>query len=344
MNFEIRQLSEKDEKKWDEFVMTNSSTTFYHQIGWKKVVEETYKHKPIYLIAESETGEIVGILPMFLIKSIFFGKRLVSVPFAPYGGVCAADETIENAVVEEAKRITKECGADYLELRNLKENPVNLPKKESNVTFIIELNSNPEIPWKNLRKRVRGSIRKAIKSNLKTEMNIENVKDFYDIYAQNVRDLGSPVHSYRFIINLIREFPSHVNIMSVKYNEKIISSVFVLFLKDTIMPFLGGSLREYLRFSPNNFKYWELIKYGCENNYKYFDYGRSSLGTGSFDFKKRWGSEPIPLNYQYYLNKTTDIPDDSLSSPKLQKYIKTWKNLPLLLANRVGPIIRRNIP
>ena len=41
-----------------------------------------------------EEGEIKGILPLFLMRSMLFGKKLVSVPFAPYGGVCADDETI----------------------------------------------------------------------------------------------------------------------------------------------------------------------------------------------------------------------------------------------------------
>jgi hypothetical protein len=70
------------------------------------VVEKTYKHKPIYLIAKEE-GEIKGVLPLFLVKSMIFGKKLVSVPFAPYGGACADNGIIENALIEEAKRITK---------------------------------------------------------------------------------------------------------------------------------------------------------------------------------------------------------------------------------------------
>jgi hypothetical protein len=41
-------------------------------------------------------------------KSMFFGKKLVSVPFAPYGGACADNGIIENALVEDAKRITSE--------------------------------------------------------------------------------------------------------------------------------------------------------------------------------------------------------------------------------------------
>ena len=86
---EITELRNREEEKaWDAYIHNANSSTFYHQIGWKKVVEKTYKHKPIYLIAK-QNGEINGVLPLFLMKSMIFGKKLVSVPFAPYGGACA---------------------------------------------------------------------------------------------------------------------------------------------------------------------------------------------------------------------------------------------------------------
>ena len=71
------------------------------------MVEKAYNHKPLYLIAK-ENGEIKGVLPLFLMKSIIFEKKLVSVPFAPYGGVCADSETVKNALIEKAKRIISE--------------------------------------------------------------------------------------------------------------------------------------------------------------------------------------------------------------------------------------------
>ena len=71
------------------------------------MVEKAYNHKPLYLIAK-ENGEIKGVLPLFLMKSIIFEKKLVSVLFAPYGGVCADSETVKNALIEKAKRIISE--------------------------------------------------------------------------------------------------------------------------------------------------------------------------------------------------------------------------------------------
>lgn len=109
---EIADLRKEEEEAWDEYIFKSNSSTFYHRIGWKNVVKKTYKPKPIYLIAK-EDSEIKGVLPLFLMKSIIFGKKLISVPFAPYGGVCADNRTIENVLIEDAKRITEEYGTDY---------------------------------------------------------------------------------------------------------------------------------------------------------------------------------------------------------------------------------------
>ena len=141
----ITELQKEEEKAWDSYVHNSNSSTFYHQIGWRNMVEKTYKHKPIYLIAKEES-EIKGVLPLLLMRSRFFGKKRVSVSFAPYGGVCADNETVKNVLVEkpffqkesftkeilyfihddEAKRNAKECGVDYLERRGLNKNEIGL--------------------------------------------------------------------------------------------------------------------------------------------------------------------------------------------------------------------------
>ena len=85
---------------------------------WRNVVEKTYKHKPIYLMAK-EDSEIKGALPLFLMRSWVFGKKLVSVPFALYGGVCANNKIVEEALIEEAKRITEKCLDDKVAIMGI---------------------------------------------------------------------------------------------------------------------------------------------------------------------------------------------------------------------------------
>lgn len=343
---EICELKKDDEKAWDEYVLKSDSSTFYHQIGWKNVIEKTYGHKPYYLIALEE-GEIRGILPLFLMKSIFFGKKLVSVPFAPYGGVCGDNEVISGALIKEAKRITERLGADYLELRHLCENGKELVTNEAYVTLILELEEDPEVIWKRFNNKMRNAIRKGIKSNLKVTIedgNEEIVKRFYQVYTKNMRDLGTPPHSLIFFKNTSLEFFKKTKIAIVQHEEKDIAVLFLLYFNDIIISGWAASDRNYLKLNPNNIMYWETIKSGCEDRYRYFDFGRSITDQGTFRFKKPWGAEPKTLNYQYFLNKKCEMPDISTSNPNRQSFAKVWKKLPVPLTKIMGSKLRRNFP
>ena len=342
---EITELRREEEKAWDSYVYKSSSSTFYHQLGWRNVVKKTYKHKPIYLVAK-ENGEIEGVLPLFLMKSMIFGKKLVSVPFAPYGGVCADDGIGEKMLIEEAIRVADEFDADYLELRYLNKNGNNPnPTTNSNyVTFILDLDINTEVVWRLFNNKVRNAIRKAIKSGVKIA-NESHIDEFYGLYTRNMRDLGTPPHSFTFFKNLLHEFPEHTRVVSVKYDGVSVAAMLLLYFKDTIISGWAASDRRYRNVNPNNLLYWEVIKAGCEAGYKYFDFGRSLRGSGTFKFKKPWGGEIKQLHYQYHLfNNRKNMPDTSQSNPKRQKFAGIWGRLPLKLATAIGPLIRKGIP
>jgi len=343
MNFEIKQLSGKDEKTWDEFVMRNDSTTFYHQIGWKKVVEETYRHTPYYLLAESETGEAVGILPMFLIKNIFFGKRLISVPFAPYGGVCYENEDIGNALINEAINTGKNIGIDYCEFRNFKNTNTyeNFNCMKGYSTFVLDLSNGVEHIWKNMSKTVRTAIRKGEKSNLKFEVELSHnaISEFYDIYTKNMKQLGTPVHSLNFFNNIYQTFPENVFISTVRLNDDAISSLYLLKFKDTLIYGWGSSSIEFLKYRPNNFIHWNSIKYACGNGLLRYDFGRSLINSGNYKFKERWGSVAVPLIYCYYPPTKTLLPPQN----EYGKFAKIWSKLPLQTTKIIGPMVRKYI-
>ena len=67
-------------------------------------------HTPIvFLTAQDGDGDVVGVLPLILVRSRLFGRRLVSMPFLDYGGVLAEpDRGIEMALAEEALRVARE--------------------------------------------------------------------------------------------------------------------------------------------------------------------------------------------------------------------------------------------
>ena len=341
---EIYELERREEKEWDAYVLEHPNSTFFHQIGWRNVVQETYKHKPIYLVAKEE-GNIKGILPLFLMKGVIFGTKLVSVPFAPYGGVCADDEIAEKMLVEEAIRIADEFNVDYLELRYLNKSSdnLNLTTNSKYVTFILNLNINAEIVWRTFNNKVRNAVRKAKKSGAEI-VNDNDIEEFYGLYVRNMRNLGTPPHPFAFFKNLLYEFPEHTKVVRVQYDGMSVAAMFLLYFRDTIISGWAASDRKYKKINPNNLLYWEVIKAGCESGYKYFDFGRSLKGSGTFKFKKPWGGEIKQLHYLYYLCNKKNVPDTSQSNPKRQKFAGIWRKLPLKLTTAIGPLIRKGIP
>ncbi|MFW6194544.1 MAG: FemAB family XrtA/PEP-CTERM system-associated protein [Halobacteriota archaeon] len=339
---EIVELKQSEEKLWDDYVLQSDESTFFHQIGWKNVVEHTYGHKPIYLVAK-EDGQIKGILPLFWLKSKIFGKKLVSVPFAPYGGVCAETKDVEDMLLEEAKKLAEEYDVDYLELRYLGRSSDNevLFSNSRYTTFILNLNKNIDNLWdEKLNKKVRNAVRKAYKSNL--ECSLCSLKQFYDLYLKNMKLLGTPAHPCDFFSKLMKEFPDKSTIFGVEYNDKVVSSTILLSFKDTLISGWTASDKEYSNLNPNNLLYWEVIKYACEQGYSYFDFGRSLVDSGTYQFKKPWGGDIINLSYQYYGRKK--IPDTSQTNPKRRKFASLWRKTPSPLANLLNPRLRGHFP
>ncbi len=344
---EIKLLqNESDGKRWDDFVRECVFSTFYHQIGWKNIVEKSYQHKSYYLFAE-ENGQIIGILPLFLVKDVLWGKRLISLPFAPYGGICSRNGDAIEGLLTDARKLIVNLRAKYIELRYRAGDAVSarFTRNSQYITSLLKLSADPEIIWRQMNQKRRNTIRKAYKYSLTAEIDEkdEGVENFYSLYAHNMRELGTPVHSARFFREVKAEFPHSVRVIFVRYKGKIVASVFLLLFNNTIISAWAASLRDYLHCAPNDLLYWESIKYGCERSFEYFDFGRSLRGSGSARFKKEWGAKEVNLEYCYMLSNTDKTPLINSSNIKYERLSKIWRRLPLPLANRLGPMIRRSI-
>lgn len=333
--------------EWDEYVKSSSKAILYHLIGWKSVIENTYGHKSYYLMAR-DNGKIKGILPLFLISSRLFGTYMISLPFACIGGVCADDKEAENLLVKEAIRITNEANAEYLELRQTEQ--VDMPElysKNNKATFILQLDSNPDVVWKDrFCSNLRNKIKKAQKANLQVSAGTgkEYIEQFYNIFAHNMRDLGTPVFSKRLIENIVREFPGKSRIFIAKHNGRPIGGKFAMFFKDTVYFIWASSLRDYFKLAPVSLLNWEAIRYSCYNGIRFCDFGRSSINDGTYHFKRQFGGKEKQLYWQYYINNGSKIPDLNVGNKKFSIAANIWKRLPVSVTKLIGPRIVKHIP
>jgi FemAB-related protein (PEP-CTERM system-associated) len=331
------------EKTWDEYVLRHPRATFFHLMGWQRVLEQTFPYRVFSCVALRDE-RISGVLPLSLVRNLPFGQSLVSMPWGVYGGICADDDETQSALLNYAKTLAQRLGVRYLELRN--QAPCcDLPATDLYVTFRKEIASDPETNMAAIPRKQRRMIRQGDKYGLTTQMGGEEfLRDFYHLYAHSVRNLGTPVFPVRFMANLLREFDPACRILAVFHEEQMVAGVMTFFFRDQVMPYYGGALRHALRYAVNDFMYWHLLCYGAEQGYRIFDFGRSKKGTGSYDFKRHWGFEPTPLAYQYHLVRQKTIPDQNPLNPRFALAIQTWKRMPLWLSRLLGPRVVRFFP
>jgi len=336
-------LTPDREKAWERFVEASPRATFAHLLGWRNVVERTYRHIPSYLmVARGEA--VAGVLPLFLIRSPFFGRFLVTAPYLSHGGLLAEDEEVTRALIRAARELARREDARYVEIRGLSKVNQGLLLKDKYCTFLLPLSSDPEALWAKLEGRARKAVRKALKSGLLVERGHHLVEAFAAVMSRHMRDLGTPFHRTAFYRNILAQFPSQSEILMVRSEGRYVGGVLFVTFQDTVLPLYGGALTEFRTFSPMSLLIWEIIRYGCERGFASVDLGRSRWGSGTFFFKRQWGAQPFPLFYEYHLADGVKMPDMDPANPRFRLAIAVWRRLPLFAAKALGPLIIRDIP
>ena len=326
--------------------MASTNSTCYHLIGWKDVIEKAFGHKTYYLLAEDQGGEIGGILPIAHLKSRIFGNFMVSVPYFNYGGVCSDSVEAQRELLREAVRIAEEAKAGHIELRHSHKFDNGLPEKTSKVSMILELPNKADELWKTFPSKLRSQVRKPEKEGMHARVGKEEeLNSFYEVFSMNMRDLGTPVYSKKFFSNILTKFPETTWICSVYTKDnQAVASGFLVGFKDRLEIPWASSLRSYNHHSPNMLLYWSVLKFACEKGYRSFDFGRSTLGQGTYKFKEQWGAKPVQLYWHYWLKNGGSLPELNPKNPKYQLAIKLWKRLPVSLTKLIGPFIVKNLP
>lgn len=329
-------------ERWDQFVAVCPQASFFHRAAWQGVIAGVFGHRTHFLYAEDD-GVVVGVLPLAQVRSWLFGHSLVSLPFASYGGIATTVETARAALQDEACRLAVTLGVDHLELRNTERQQADWPTQELYVAFRMAIPAVLDDKMLGIPQKRRNMVRKAVKLGLHAVPD-DSVENFFPVFAANARDHGTPTLPKKYFDALKSTFGADCSIMSI-HNPAghCISSIMCFLHKGEVLAYYAGELPEARAAAANDLKYWEVMKWAAGRGCTRFDIGRSKRGTGSFEFKKLWGFEPVPLHYQYALTRRKTMPQNNPTNPKYRLLIKVWQRLPLSVANRVGPLLVRHL-
>ncbi|HYL32719.1 MAG TPA: FemAB family XrtA/PEP-CTERM system-associated protein [Stellaceae bacterium] len=342
---DIRPLRDGDEAAWEAYVEHAPHATFFHRARWRHIVERTLGHATHYRCAW-RGRDLVGILPLVHVKSRLFGDALISTAFATGGGIIADDDEAAGALADDATELGQRFAVDFVELRQSAPLPLGAAwraKTELYFGFERTLAASDADNLKAIPRKKRADLRKAIDDGrLVVDANAP-VETFFRIYAESLRNLGTPVLPLRFYGAIKETFGDAVEISTVNGPDGPSAALMSFYFKNRVLPYYGGAVPAARRLHAYDLMYWAQMQRAAACGVRVFDFGRSKRGTGSFDYKTYWGFEPMPLGYQYRLVKRADLPEINPLNPKYRLMVGTWQRLPLTLANRLGPLVARQI-
>jgi FemAB-related protein (PEP-CTERM system-associated) len=338
----VRELTEETASAWHRFVETNSAATFFHRAEWKTILERSFGHRAYFLYAD-EAGEVRGVLPLVHIKSRLFGNALVSTAFGVYGGPAAESAAASELLDRHAMALADQLDVDHVEYRTrIRTRPSWACKDAIYATFRRPISGDPVENLRAVPRKQRAVIRKSLTAGLTSSID-PDMRHFYPVYAESVRNLGTPVFAYAYFQQIKQAFGDACEILTVRSGGRVVSGVVTFYFRDTVLPFYAGGTPEARRLGAFDFMYWDVMRRAGLAGYRYFDFGRSKRGTGAFAFKTNWGFEPEALCYEYYLRRGSAVPNLSPLNPKYRLFINLWRRLPLPLANLVGPLLARSL-
>lgn len=337
-----------DDVRWDHYATQAQGSSLYHLSGWQQVIKRTFAHKTVYLWAADQSSTLRGILPLVQLRSRLFGNMLVSMPFFNYGGICADDDVVARALFDAAAVIAREREVEFVEIRHENNGRAwqqGLPCKTAKVSMRLPLPESADALWKALGSKLRNQVQRPRKEGMRAIVGGRELLDgFYDVFAANMRDLGTPVYPKAFFANILAQFPDRTWIASVYRGETAVASGFLAGFKDRLEIPWASSLREFNSHSPNMLLYWTSLEHACQQGYREFDFGRSTPDEGTYRFKEQWGAKAFPLYWYYWLPEGSQMPQVNPKNPKYRTAIALWQRLPLSVTRLVGPGIVKYIP
>jgi FemAB-related protein (PEP-CTERM system-associated) len=313
--------------------------------AWLTVCARGLGHVP-YLLEAADASGVRGILPLAYVKGLLFGRFLVSLPYLNYGGVLTDDPATATLLIDRAVALADELSVRFLELRHT--TPVPHPKLTERAGAKVHMRrALPETPddlWKSLKDKVRNLVRKGQKASLAVAWGAtELLPEFHAVFAENMRDLGTPAYGRALFAAILDQFPGRAELCVVRAGGQPAAAALLLHGRGVTEVPSASSLRRFNHTSANMLMYWHLLERAVLRGQTCFDFGRSSPDSPTFRFKRQWGAGPEPATWQYYV-RTGSAAEMRPDNPKYRRMIRLWRRLPLWLANLLGPAVVRGIP
>ena len=276
--------------EWDGFGSQQAGWTAFHRHSWRDVIEELYGHECLFFAARDATGALAGILPLVRVRSRLFGHFLVSMPFVSYGGPLGSDAAIRE-LAAHADALAREDGADLLELRSKRPLPIDWVVSHRKITVVLPVVANdPDATFKSFKAKLRSQVRRPEKAGVEIRFGADQAEPFHRVFAQHMRDLGTPTLGQSWFETLARRLGDDMWIACAWLDGEPIAGGAGFRWRDEFEITWASALRAHSAVAPNMGVYWALIERAAREGLSRFNLGRCTPESPTHRFKSQWGA------------------------------------------------------
>lgn len=298
--FDIIEFTAGNLKEWDSYVDQNANSTIYHRTEWLELCEKNQKLDLIKLGFRSD-GKLVGIFPLFVRKYFFLkvGASPFIVEDTPYLGTLLDSDDLTAPAIRAIDDYSKKNNIHFIRL--IYPQKVNVGVFENagyrhftRHTHILDLSHGLDRIWENMKGRARTAIRKSDKSGVRVYISEENdtMVKYYELSTELYkRQHKVPPNSPGFYSDIcFGNLKTNSNLVVAALDDVIIACAIIVVYKETVYYLDAVSDRNYNKYCANSGLQWFIIKWACENNFKYYDFVGSDFPWIA-SFKESFGGE-----------------------------------------------------
>ena len=331
----------------DAFLAEHPLTTPFHRPEWLLAIARGTGNIALALVAE-QGDQLSAYLPLTEAHSPLFGRMLASSGFAVGGGLLLKEDGESGAAFSAAEELAFRRSCSTIELRG-GDMPVGRTgwslRSEAHCGFVAPLADSDEALLLAIPRKQRAEVRKGLDADLQVTVGRAEIDrgSHYQVYAESVRNLGTPVFPRALFAAVLDAFGDGADILTVRSEGRPVASVLSLYHRGAVLPYWGGGTHEARRLRANDRMYFELMRHARAKGCDRFDFGRSKTGSGAYHFKRNWGFTPEPLTYAVWTAPGAPPRDANPNSAGNAALASLWRRLPLSIANRLGPLIARGL-
>jgi CelD/BcsL family acetyltransferase involved in cellulose biosynthesis len=342
-SFELQVLGADDAAEWDRRVLCHKDYSFFHSAAWARVICDTYRHTPHYLVFSESGGESVALIPLVELLSPITGRRAISLPFSDFCEPLVFTGNKRTFIEAEVLRLARERRWNYIELRGT--DPLELTCGPA-VTYYghkLDLTGPVEAIFDRFNNGTKGAVRQALKSGLDvmTLRSEDAVRDFFRLHVRTRRRHGVPSQPWAFFMNFHRHIIEKGLgfVVLARMGARTVAGAIFGSFGDKVVYKFAASDPAHSKSRSNNLVLWRAIEELNAAGFKTLHFGRTDLANeGLRKFKLSWGAKEEPIRYARLDAQTGDW-TSSRGEGHSRWYSPFFRYLPISLNNALGAMV-----